>query len=174
VASSEYTVTESREEIHVETIEQTRVVCACCEQIYDEGETVAIGVDLDEDGSAIDTRPLCRTCTKATLDYELPETAGGKVINQIRREEPLSNVKHVAGQALPTLISLGITGIVGYVGLSVMSEVQASMTADTQAAMENVQPINAFEIGSSVLSAVLIVAIMVSILWMLQARGRRL
>lgn len=169
---SEYTTTREREEIVVETTTETEelVVCACCGQAYtDDDPIVTVGVDLDDDHQPWETRPVCKACASAALDYDEPKGLGW--VGKAAWERDLADrAKSAVGRAIPTAVTLGVMAITGAVGISVANAVAESVSQNAAEFDQAAQPVGDI---LSLLPMILIVSIAVIILSMLN-RGRRI
>jgi len=125
MVSNQYTKQRERESVTVETVTETEelVICACCDQAYsDDSAVTTVGVELDADGEARETRPLCTACASAALDYEGPTTLGYSA-KRAAELHPIETLKGVAASVAQPVISLGVMTLVGGVGISVLNEV---------------------------------------------------
>lgn len=140
VETTERTRTVEREEVSVETVEEQEFGCPVCEQWYDRGEMVPVGLGVDEDGDIphhrayLDEDQLCESCAESLFDYDGPSG----LFDYLATEWEHIGYRELLSGAASIAIPLG-TGAAFLYGLGFLLRSVGSLTPDasTEQAVTN-------------------------------------
>jgi hypothetical protein len=116
---TESVVKETRTEVTVEEVTETRFRCHVCEMLYDEGEVMRIGLDRDASEGSDDLfargaqpraeRTVCHHCAEGLFDYE-PD--GESVFDESNTPATVDDVSVATVYGVFVLFVAGIAGFV--------------------------------------------------------------
>ena len=115
---SDAVVTETRTEVSVEEVTETRYRCHVCEMLYEGDAVIQIGLDRRPDGDGLfsdaprEERTVCEHCVEGLFDYEADGTGAFDDSQTPHTVEPIDKIT-VAGLFLLLLgVSTGVAGAV--------------------------------------------------------------